>query len=141
MLSVLAELQRELIVANANDGFASARARGRVGGRRPKLTEDQAALAQRLYDEREKTVQQIADMFDVPRSTVYGHLNKTKTVHGTPLAHGARQHITPRNRAPRHSAMREPGTPRFTSVPGTRERLVRILPEPEEIQAPLRISA
>jgi hypothetical protein len=28
----------------------------------------------------EKTVQQIADLFDVPRSTVYGHLDKTKTV-------------------------------------------------------------
>jgi DNA invertase Pin-like site-specific DNA recombinase len=80
MLSVLAELQRELIVANTNDGLASARARGRVGGRRPRLTADRAALAQRLYDEREKTVQQIADMFGVPRSTVYGHLNKAKTV-------------------------------------------------------------
>ncbi|MFB6783238.1 recombinase family protein [Streptomyces sp. NPDC056352] len=66
MLSVLAELQRELIVANTNDGLASARARGRVGGRRPKLTPDQAELAQQLYDAREKTVQQIADMFNVP---------------------------------------------------------------------------
>ncbi|MFB7509225.1 recombinase family protein [Streptomyces broussonetiae] len=80
MLSVLAELQRELIVANTNDGLTCARARGRIGGHRPRLTEDQAALAQRLYDEREKTVQQIADMFSVPRSTVYGHLDKTKTV-------------------------------------------------------------
>ncbi|MFF8445840.1 helix-turn-helix domain-containing protein [Streptomyces californicus] len=80
MLSVLAELQRELIAANTNDGLATARARGRVGGRRPRLTEDQAALAQRLYDEREKTVQQIADMFGVPHSTVYGHLDKTRTV-------------------------------------------------------------
>jgi DNA invertase Pin-like site-specific DNA recombinase len=80
MLSVLAELQRELIVANTNDGLASARARGRVGGRRPKLTADQAALAQQLYDAREKTVQQIADLFGVPRSTVYGHLDKTQTV-------------------------------------------------------------
>ncbi|MFI7502737.1 recombinase family protein [Streptomyces sp. NPDC049687] len=62
MLSVLAELQRELIAANTNDGLASARTRGRVGARRPRLTEDQAALAQRLYDEREKTVQQITDM-------------------------------------------------------------------------------
>ncbi|MFF4203112.1 recombinase family protein [Streptomyces sp. NPDC001668] len=69
MLSVLAELQRELIVANTNDGLASARARSRVGGRRPKLTADQAELAQ-----------QIADMFNVPRSTVYGHLDKAKTV-------------------------------------------------------------
>jgi DNA invertase Pin-like site-specific DNA recombinase len=76
MLSVLAELQRELIVANTKDGLAAARARGRVGGRRPKLSPDQAALAQRLYDEREKTVQQIACMFGVPRSTVYGHLNR-----------------------------------------------------------------
>jgi DNA invertase Pin-like site-specific DNA recombinase len=70
MLSVLAELQRELIVANTNDGLAAARARGRVGGRRPKLTPDQAALAQQLYDARKKTVQQIADLFGVPRSTV-----------------------------------------------------------------------
>ncbi|MFS0695581.1 ArsR family transcriptional regulator [Streptomyces nitrosporeus] len=80
MLSVLAEFQRELIVAHTNDGLASARARGRAGERRPKLTGDQAALAQRLHDEREKTVQQIADMFGVPRSTVSGHLEKTKTV-------------------------------------------------------------
>ncbi|MDK0524140.1 recombinase family protein [Streptomyces sp. ML-6] len=34
MLSVMAELQRELIVANTNDGLASARARGHVGGDR-----------------------------------------------------------------------------------------------------------
>lgn len=79
MLSVLAELQRELIVANTNDGLASARARGRVGGRRPKLTAGQAALAQQLYDARDKTVQQIADLFGVPRSTVYGHLDPDNT--------------------------------------------------------------
>jgi len=80
MLSVLAELQRELIVVNTMDGLAAARARGRIGGRRAKLTPDQAALAQQLYDAREKTVQQIADIFGVPRSTVYGHLDKTKAV-------------------------------------------------------------
>jgi DNA invertase Pin-like site-specific DNA recombinase len=74
MLSVLAEYQRELIVANTNDGLAAARARGRVGGRRPSLSPDQARLAQQLYDKRELTVQQIADMFGVPRSTVYGYL-------------------------------------------------------------------
>lgn len=43
MLSVLAELQRELIVANTRDGLAAARARGRLGGRRPKLTPAQKA--------------------------------------------------------------------------------------------------
>lgn len=64
MLSVLAELQRELIVANTRDGLAAARARN--GGRRPKLTG-------------ERTVQQIADIFGVPRTTVYGHLDPTTT--------------------------------------------------------------
>ena len=39
------------------------------------MTPDQARLAQSLYDAREHTVKQIADMFGVPRSTVYGHLN------------------------------------------------------------------
>jgi len=74
MLSVLAELQRELIVANTRDGLAAARARGRVGGRKPRLTPEQSALAQQLYDARDKTVAQIAALFSVPRSTVYGHL-------------------------------------------------------------------
>jgi len=50
MLSVLAELQRELIVANARDGLAAARARGRRGGCPSKLSLDQVQLAQRLYD-------------------------------------------------------------------------------------------
>jgi DNA invertase Pin-like site-specific DNA recombinase len=40
--------------------------------RRPKLNAEQTALAQQLYDAGEHTVQQIADIFAVPRTTVYG---------------------------------------------------------------------
>jgi hypothetical protein len=79
MLSVLAELQRELIVANTRDGLAAARARGRTGGRRPRLSLSQARHAQQLYDGRQHTVQQIADLLRVPRSTVYSHLDKATT--------------------------------------------------------------
>jgi DNA invertase Pin-like site-specific DNA recombinase len=75
MLSVLAELQRELIVANTRDGHAAAHARGRTGGRRPRLNAGQVAIAQELYDAGDHTVQQIADLFSVPRTTVYGHLD------------------------------------------------------------------
>ena len=78
MLSVLAELQRELIVANTRDGLIAARARGRRGGRRPRLTAPQSEVAQQLYDGGKHTVQQIADMFGVPRSTVYGHLDRAR---------------------------------------------------------------
>jgi DNA invertase Pin-like site-specific DNA recombinase len=78
MLSVFAELQRELIVANTRDGLAAARARGRRGGRRPRLTPHQGEVTHQLYDAGKHTVQQIADMFGVPRSTVYGHLDKSR---------------------------------------------------------------
>ena len=76
MLSVLAELQRELIIANTRDGLNAARARGRKGGRKPKLTPEQALHAQELYDAGNHAVQQIADLLKTPRSTIYGHLNK-----------------------------------------------------------------
>ncbi len=79
MLSVLAELQRELIVTNTRDGLAAARARGRKGGRPSKLSPDQIELAQRLYGADEHTVAQIASMLKVPRTTVYGHLNTRRT--------------------------------------------------------------
>lgn len=75
MLAVLAELQRELIVANTRDGLAAARPRP---GRRPKAAAEPGPGRARpaLYDKREKTVQQIADLFGVPRTTVYNHLKR-----------------------------------------------------------------
>ncbi|MDV6277901.1 recombinase family protein [Rhodococcus erythropolis] len=78
MLTVLAEFQRELIAANTRSGLATARAHGRKGGRPPKLGSDQIERAQRLYDAGDHTVAQIADMLKVPRTTVYGHLNKRR---------------------------------------------------------------
>jgi hypothetical protein len=77
MLSVLAELQRELIVANTHDGLAAARACGRRGGRPSKLSPAPVDLAQKLYDEGGHTVQQIADLVRVKRSTLYRHLQPT----------------------------------------------------------------
>ncbi|MET8139883.1 recombinase family protein [Sphaerisporangium sp. NPDC005288] len=69
ILSVLAEL-------NTRDGLAAARARGRTGGLRPKLTPNHVRTPPRLYDEGEHTVQQIADIIGVKRGTLYGHLDK-----------------------------------------------------------------
>lgn len=69
----------------------AARARGRVGGRRPRFPPVQAVLVQRLYGEREKTAQQLADMSGAPRSTVYGHSTTRRPCPGsrsTLLAYG-----------------------------------------------------
>ncbi|WP_072691672.1 recombinase family protein [Rhodococcus marinonascens] len=78
MLPVLADLHHELAVANTREGRDAARARGRKGGRPPKLTAEQIQLAQQLYDTGEHTVAAIADRLNVPRTTVYGHLNKKR---------------------------------------------------------------
>jgi hypothetical protein len=63
-----------LIIDNTKEGLAAARARGRTGGRKPKLTAHQVQLAQQLYDAGEKTFAEIAAIFTVPRTTIYGHL-------------------------------------------------------------------
>ncbi|WDT52611.1 hypothetical protein [Streptomyces sp. G7(2002)] len=68
-------------MTDTDDGPAAARARGRAGRRRPRPSEDQASLAQQLCDAvRRPTVQQIAHLSGVARSTEYGHHDKTATV-------------------------------------------------------------
>lgn len=74
IIGAIAEFERELIVERTNDGLTAARARGRVGGRKRKLTAEKLATARKLYDERELTVQQIADVVGCSRATLYREL-------------------------------------------------------------------
>ncbi|MCX5247150.1 recombinase family protein [Streptomyces sp. NBC_00201] len=78
MLSVLAQLQRELIVANTNDGLASARARERSAGAgrsSPRRGPGRPTAPRRAGEDRP------TDRRHVWRPTiqVYGHLDKTRT--------------------------------------------------------------
>jgi DNA invertase Pin-like site-specific DNA recombinase len=57
------------------DGLLAARARGRTGGQRAKLTPRQATIARQMYDSGDYTVQQIAAEFGVTRPTIYRHLD------------------------------------------------------------------
>lgn len=47
-MGALAEMERELIVERTLAGLAAARAQGRIGGRRPKLTKEQHEQIARL---------------------------------------------------------------------------------------------
>jgi DNA invertase Pin-like site-specific DNA recombinase len=71
IIGAVAEFERSLIVSRTRDGLAAARARGRVGGRKPKLSDKQQAEIRRLYRARERTVGEIAELFGVSRPTVY----------------------------------------------------------------------
>jgi DNA invertase Pin-like site-specific DNA recombinase len=70
-LGALDEFQRELIVEGTLEGLAAARARGKTGGRKPKLTEGQIKHARQLYADGEHTVAEIAGLLGVSRQTVY----------------------------------------------------------------------
>lgn len=71
ILAAIDEWQRELIVEGTHEGLAAARARGRVGGRKPKLTDTQVKHARALYKAGEHTVMDIATLLGVSRQTVY----------------------------------------------------------------------
>jgi DNA invertase Pin-like site-specific DNA recombinase len=69
-MGALAEMERELIVERTRAGLAAARQQGRIGGRRPKLTEQQWAQAWRLLEAGESR-KRVALIFDVGISTLY----------------------------------------------------------------------
>lgn len=75
VLSAVAELERDMIVARTQQGLAAARAKGRVGGRKPKLNEKQAVAVRNFYEEG-KAVSEIATLFNVSRASVYRVLEK-----------------------------------------------------------------
>jgi DNA invertase Pin-like site-specific DNA recombinase len=77
LFASLAEFEASLIRERTMSGLAAARARGRNGGRPRSLTTDKLAVAQELYDSGAKTVQQIARLVGVGRTTLYRHLQRT----------------------------------------------------------------
>jgi DNA invertase Pin-like site-specific DNA recombinase len=75
IVGAVAAMERELLIERTQSGLAAARARGRVGGRRRSFTPAQEREAQRLYDLRSMTVEQIARALSSSPSTVYRYLH------------------------------------------------------------------
>jgi DNA invertase Pin-like site-specific DNA recombinase len=76
MTGVFAQLERDLIRQRTHEGLAAARARGRKGGRRAKLTDAQAAEVRRMYAAKDKTVKEIGELFGITRESVYRYVGK-----------------------------------------------------------------
>jgi len=70
MFAALAEYERALITERINAGIAAARARGRKGGRRPKLSPEQQQHAAQMA-EGKMPITAIAQMLGCSRHTVY----------------------------------------------------------------------
>jgi DNA invertase Pin-like site-specific DNA recombinase len=77
LFASLAEFERELIRERTHAGLASARARGRVGGRQRGLSEQAertAIIAETLYREQQLGVNEIAQRLHISKVTLYKYL-------------------------------------------------------------------
>ena len=71
----LAEFERDLISERTRAGLASARARGRKGGRKPKMTPAKLRLAMAAMGKPETNVGLLCKELGVTRSTLYRHVS------------------------------------------------------------------
>ncbi len=58
------------------EGMAMARAKGRLRGKKPKLSEKQGKELRRMYDTGEYSISDLADVFSVSRPTIYRTLHR-----------------------------------------------------------------
>lgn len=71
LFGALSEFERSLIRERTQAGLAAARARGRAGGRKPKLDDKQVREIRRLMTDPTIPVSQIAKSYKVSRTTIY----------------------------------------------------------------------
>lgn len=77
IFAALAEFERELISERTKAGLASARARGRKGGRPYKMTPARIRLAQASMGQPETNVGELCKELGITRQTLYRHVSPT----------------------------------------------------------------
>jgi len=77
VMAALAQMELALIRERTKAGLAAARARGRLGGRPKKLSGDRFKMARELL-ESGKTIQEVAKLVGVSRSTLYRRLKEAE---------------------------------------------------------------
>lgn len=70
----VAQFERSLIIERTKSGLNAARARGRVGGRKRKMSDDDIKKARALAASNDISISDIAEHFGVSRTTLYKYL-------------------------------------------------------------------
>ena len=76
ILATFAEFESDLIWLRTREGMAVSRAKGKLRGKKPKLSERQARELRRMYDTGGYSVSDLAEVFSVSRPTVYRTLQR-----------------------------------------------------------------
>ena len=78
ILATFAEFEADLIRMRTREGMAVARAKGKLRGKQPKLSEKQRNELRRMHDTGDYSISDLAEVFSVSRPTVYRTLNRAK---------------------------------------------------------------
>ena len=76
ILATFAEFEADLIRMRTREGMAIARARGKLRGKPPKLSDRQQRELCRMHATGEYSISDLAELFSVSRPTVYRTLNR-----------------------------------------------------------------
>jgi DNA invertase Pin-like site-specific DNA recombinase len=71
ILATFAEFEADLIRMRTREGMAIARAKGKLRGKQPKLSEKQQKELCRMHDTGDYSISELAELFSVSRPTVY----------------------------------------------------------------------
>ena len=80
VLCAVAQMEADITLERTMDGLKAARARGRVGGRKQKLSPAQEKDLSKKYAAREMTVAEIGEFFGISRDAVYGYIKRAQAV-------------------------------------------------------------
>ncbi|WP_081536377.1 recombinase family protein [Rhodovulum sp. P5] len=79
ILATFAEFEADLIRMRTREGMATARAKGKLRGKQPKLSEKQQRELCRMHATGDYSISDLAEVFSVSRPTVYRTLNRNQT--------------------------------------------------------------
>ena len=76
ILATFAEFEADLIRMRTREGMAVARAKGKLRGKKPKLSERQQKELRRMHDTGDYSISDLAELFSISRPTVYRTLHR-----------------------------------------------------------------
>lgn len=77
LFGALAEFERDVIIQRTKAGLEAARSRGRVGGRKKKLTPSQVHQLRALYHAKSTPLNDLCHTFGIAKPTLYKYLKES----------------------------------------------------------------